>query len=281
MLIVALLATACMPIQPTDNVAVKLENGVVGTVNQPAGASAQQPAPAVLMLHGFASQKDEVGNMYARAADALAAQGVASLRIDFSGFGKSDGDTGFTTVGGQIADAEAAYNWLAAQPWVDPARIGVLGFSLGGGIAIMTAGAHPDWFKSMATWSSVGDFDADFSGPPYDEARVIAAENGIVGMDLGWRTIALKNEFFTTMKDFSIADAITQYPGAFLAVAGDQDFSAAYAPGLADAAPGANTEAWIIPGGDHIYMVLTEDQTMAEEVIQRTATWFAETLAAE
>ena len=31
-------------------------------------------------------------------------------------------------------------------------------------------------------------------------------------------------------------------------------------------------------GGDHIYQVLTEDQTMAESVITRTADWFAETL---
>ena len=281
LLVVALLAAACMPIQPTNAVPVKLENGVVGTLNQPTGANAQQPAPVVLMLHGFGSQRDEVGNMYARAADALAAQGVGSLRIDFSGFGKSDGDTGATTVGGQIADAEAAYNWLAALPWVDSARMGVLGFSLGGGIAIMTAAAHPEWFKSMATWSSVGDFDADFSGPPYDEARVLAAEKGVVGMDLGWRTIVLKNDFFATMKDFDIANAITQYPGAYLAVAGDQDFSAAYAPGLVDAAPGSPAEAWIIPGGDHIYQVLTNDQSMADSVIQRTAEWFAETLAAE
>jgi dienelactone hydrolase len=280
LLLVVTLLAACMPIQPTSALPVKLENGVVGTVNQPSGAGPQQPAPAVLMLHGFGSQKDEVGNMYARAADALAAQGVGSLRIDFSGFGKSDGDTGASTVGGQIADAEAAYNWLAAQSWVDPARIGVLGFSLGGGIAIMTAGAHPDWFKSMATWSSVGNFNADFSGPPYDEARIVAAENGIVGMDLGWRTIALKNDFFATMKDYDIADAITQHLGAYLAVAGDQDFSAAYAPGLVEAAPGAPTEAWIIPGGDHTFLVLTEDQTMAEEVIQRTADWFAQTLGA-
>lgn len=276
----ALLAAACMPIQPTNAVPVKLDSGVVGTLNQPSGASAQNPAPVVLMLHGFGSQKDEVGNMYAREADALAARGVGSLRIDFRGFGKSDGDTGAATVGSQIEDAEAAYQWLAAQSWVDPARIGVLGFSLGGGITIMTAGAHPDWFKSMVTWSSVGNFDEDFSGPPYDEARVIAADKGVVGMDLGWRTIVLKNDFFATMKDYDIANAIPQYPGAYLAVAGDQDFSAAYAPRLVEAAPGSPREVWIIPGGDHVYQVLTDDQTMAEEVMQRTADWFAETLAA-
>jgi len=37
----------------------------------------------------FASSKDEVGNMYAREAKALAEKGIASLRIDFAGFGKA------------------------------------------------------------------------------------------------------------------------------------------------------------------------------------------------
>jgi len=51
--------------------------------------------PAVLLLHGFASSKDEVGNMYAREAKALAEKGIASLRIDFAGFGKKRGRPGF------------------------------------------------------------------------------------------------------------------------------------------------------------------------------------------
>lgn len=39
------------------------------------------------------------------------------------------------------------------------------------------------------------------------------------------------------MKDYDIAGAIAQYPGPYLAVAGDQDFSAAYVPGLVERAP--------------------------------------------
>ena len=139
-LLAALLLSACTPIVDTSNTTVTLENGVVGTLNRPAGVA---KAPVVLMLHGFGSQKDEVGNMYARLADALAERGVGSLRIDFRGFGKSDGDTGSTTVGAQVEDAEAAYQYLTGLDWVDPARIGVIGFSLGGGISTIAAGTHP------------------------------------------------------------------------------------------------------------------------------------------
>lgn len=282
LLLLAALLAACAPISPTgtagEETVVTLENGVVGTLNKPIGAGSAGKAPAVLMLHGFGSTRDEVGGMYARLAEALAQQGIGSLRIDFQGFGQSAGDTGATTITGQVADAAAAYDYLAGLEWVDPARLGVIGFSLGGGDAIALAGQNPEWFKSMATWSSVGDFAADMMGSVGQEAVDAAAAKGVVGLDLGWRTIVLKNDFFTSLGEYDIAGAVAQYPGAYLAVAGDQDFSAAYAPGLVEAAPGEPKEAWIIPGGDHIYGVLGEDQTMANEVIERTAQWFADTL---
>lgn len=183
-------------------------------------------------------------------------------------------------MGGQIEDAEAAYNWLVVQPWVDAARVGVLGFSLGGGIAIMTAGTHPIFGSNLWSHGLRWVISMSISGCLLTKRAESPPRMALWAWILGWRTIA-KNDFFATMKDYDIAGVIAQYPGVYLAVAGDQDFSAAYAPGLADAAPGAPTEAWIIPDGDHIYQVLSDDQTMADAVIQRTADWFAATLGAE
>jgi pimeloyl-ACP methyl ester carboxylesterase len=274
-LLMVLLVSGCAPVADLSNQTVTLANGVAGTLNRPAGVDG---APVVLMLHGFGSSKDEVGGMYARLADALAARGVGSLRIDFRGFGKSDGDTGSTTVGAQVEDAVAAYAYLAGLDWVDPERIGVIGFSLGGGVSTVAAAEHPDFFKSMVTWSSVGDMVPDFIDSLSQEAFDTAAAKGVVGLDLGWRTIVLKQGFFESLAQYDLAQLITQYPGAYLAVAGDQDFSAAYAPGFVERAQADPKELWIVPGGDHIFGVLTEDQTMAESVIERTAQWFAETL---
>ena len=45
--------------------------------------------PCVIMCHGTASDKNEVGNMYADLADSLAAKGIASVRFDFAGCGDS------------------------------------------------------------------------------------------------------------------------------------------------------------------------------------------------
>lgn len=251
---------------------ITLDGGIAATFNLPDGATL---APAVLMLHGFGSSRDEVGGMYAREAAALATQGIASLRIDFQGFGKSDGDTGATTVQGQVADAEVALAALAGMQGVDPARIGVLGFSLGGGDAMLLAAAHPDVIKALATWSSVGDFQADFLGilgqPTFDKAKA----DGIIGLDLGWRTMALKQSFFDSLSGHDLTASLASFPGAYLSITGETDFAAAYSAGFLAAAPNPVKQAVVVPGGDHIYNVFAEDQSMADGVITKTAEWFA------
>ncbi len=254
---------------------VTLEGGIAGTLNRPDGATS---APAVLMLHGFGSSRDEVGAMYAREAEALAKEGIASLRIDFRGFGKSDGDTGATTIDGQLADAKVAAAYLAKQEGIDPKRLGVLGFSLGGGVATLLAADEPDRFRSLVTWSSVGDFAKDMKSSVGDKAVATAETEGVVGLDLGWRTIVLKKGFFDSLATHKIDAAIAKYPGAYLAIAGSKDFSAAYPEGFAKLAKGEAKEVWTVPEGDHIFGSLGDDQAMADSVIAKTAAWFKKTL---
>jgi pimeloyl-ACP methyl ester carboxylesterase len=252
-----------------------LENGIDATLNVPDGIA---NAPAVLMLHGFASQKNEVGDMYTREAKALADKGIASLRISFRGFGKSDGDTGSATIDQMVDDAVAAGHYLAGLPGIDSHRLGVLGFSLGGGVTLIATAKEPDLFKSRVTWSSVGDFVANFKGVLGQKAFDKAEADGIVGLDLDWRTIALKKAFFESLKSYSIKDAIPRFKRAYLAIAGSNDFSVAYVSDFVHFAPGSTKEAVIIPGADHIYEVLSKDQTDANHVITITAEWFAKTL---
>lgn len=252
-----------------------LDGGISATLYIPDQAG---PVPAVLMLHGFASSKDEVGNMYAREAKALAEKGIASLRIDFAGFGKSEGDTGNTTVDGQLDNAKMALDVLRKTDGVDPSRIGILGFSLGGGIATLVAANDSRGIKSLVTWSSVGDFQNDFVNALGQKAFDRAKEDGVVGLDLGWRTIALKQAFFDSLAKYKIDDAIAAYSGAYLTIAGSKDFSAGYTDRFVGLSKSQNKDAFIVQDADHIYNVLGNDQSMAESVLKKTAEWFASTL---
>ena len=252
-----------------------LDGGISATLYMPDNTA---PMPAVLMLHGFASSKDEVGNMYAREARALAEKGIASLRIDFAGFGKSEGDSGNTTIDGQLDNAKMALDALRKTDGVDPDRIGVLGFSLGGGVATLLAAGDTKGIKSLVTWSSVGDLQNDFLTVLGQKAFDRAKEDGIVGLDLGWRTIALKQAFFDSLAKYKIDDAIAAYPGAYLTIAGSKDFSAGYTDRFVGLSKSQTKEAFIVQDADHIYGALGNDQAMANSVIKKTADWFATTL---
>ncbi len=251
---------------------VTLDNGIVGTIVEPEGAAG--PVPAVLMLHGFASSRDEVGNMYKNLAAELGQEGIASLRIDFRGWGESAGEMTASTVPGQVEDAATAYNYLTTLDFVDTARIGVIGFSLGASIAVFSAGENPDWYKSMVLWSGGTDLPGIFLEELGQENFDKAAAEGQVTIDLGFRMVTLGADFFTSLGQYDAEAEFANYAGSFMVIAGTEDFSAEYLDWYLSNAKGALRAAYLVPGADHIYGVLSDDQTMANDVIAKTAAWF-------
>lgn len=98
-----------------------------------AGAS---PWPAVVLCQGLSGVCDVV---LPDVAAVLADAGFASLRFDYAGFGNSDGDRGWIDPFARVVDAQHAFAWLAAQPYVDERRLGVYGHSYGGPVAVSLA----------------------------------------------------------------------------------------------------------------------------------------------
>jgi uncharacterized protein len=90
----------------------------------------------VLLFHGNA------GNVEARVLHAvfLTAQGFDVLLLDYRGYGRS---TGKPSEAGTRADARAARTALLGRSGIDLGRVFYLGESLGGGVAVELAVAHP------------------------------------------------------------------------------------------------------------------------------------------
>jgi pimeloyl-ACP methyl ester carboxylesterase len=99
----------------------------------------------VLILNG-SGPLDRDSNMPGQAlnvsvaiAEKLAAVGVASLRYDKRGVGESDGDYLSMGFDAETREAAVALDALRAIEGVDPARVGVIGHSVGATIAIRLA----------------------------------------------------------------------------------------------------------------------------------------------
>lgn len=249
---------------------VDLPNGIVGTLAVPEDGA---KGPAVVMLHGFGSSRDEVGGLFAMQAEALAAEGIASLRIDFRGYGESSGDMADTTLEGLVADATAARSYLAEVDGVDAARIGVIGYSFGAAVAML----EPDDFASVVVWGQMGDLQAEFheflGQDFYDKAKA----EGVASLDLGWRVISLKQEFLDSVAQHDLADSFAGYAGPFLTIAGESDPASGYFEQYVGLAAG-KTEALVIPGADHMLGVFSDEPEIGRQVIDKTTAWLKETL---
>ena len=92
--------------------------------------------PMVILMHGIFSSKDL--NPMPALAKGLAEAGIASVRFDFDGHGKSEGRMQDMTIEREIADAMAVLDYVKGLSYVS--EIGFLGHSQGGVVASMTAG---------------------------------------------------------------------------------------------------------------------------------------------
>lgn len=270
--------------------ALMIDNGdykIPGILVSPKNKDGKK-VPVMLLLHGTASQKNEVGDLYQRLAVQLANAGYASLRIDFAGLGDSPVDHRFYSLTSAQRDVETALDFLAARSDIDTQRMGLVGFSQGGLIAQLVA-AQDTRIQTLVTWSSAvstgqdtGAFNAFFE-QYYAEAKA----NGFAVVKFPWRAQPL-NFGLQWFDEIKINDSLQQmktYKGKLLAVAGSVDPVVPYTSSikLIDAVSSGDAELIVIKGADHVFNVLgpnglAEDQAIAEELLTTTVGWIQRNL---
>lgn len=108
--------------------------------------------PLVLMCHGFTGNHIEVGRIFTDCSRELVKHGICTVRFDYYGHGNSDGLFEDFSISKAIEDALGVYEYIVEN--VKPLRIGLLGLSLGGLIAL-SIGAIKG-VSTIVLWSSVG-----------------------------------------------------------------------------------------------------------------------------
>ena len=105
-----------------------------GILHQPVSA----PFPAAAVCHPHPLYGGDMHNYVVVAVcQALAEAGIASLRFNFRGVGRSEGEYGDGL--GERADAAAALAYLRQLAAVDPDKVSIVGYSFGAAVALAAA----------------------------------------------------------------------------------------------------------------------------------------------
>lgn len=113
---------------------------LAGTLTRP---FTRKSVPAAVLITGLAPHERNNGQPpwmpFRDIADALTRAGIAVLRVDDRGIGKSTGDRGPSTSFDEVDDVRTEVAWLRSQAGINPKRIALIGYSEGGYIAPMIA----------------------------------------------------------------------------------------------------------------------------------------------
>jgi pimeloyl-ACP methyl ester carboxylesterase len=111
-----------------------------GAVGTPEDLQPGERRAAFLVLHGFGGNSDSAGVL--QPTRVLSEFGYVTLRFDMRGCGKSEGEFGRVICLEQVEDLGNALSFLAGHAAVDPDRIGVIGSSFGGAVAVYAGGTN-------------------------------------------------------------------------------------------------------------------------------------------
>lgn len=111
-----------------------------GILQSPDDACSNDPLPVVMVCSGLHGVKEWVPSRW---WPHIVEAGYHCFAFDYRGFGSSDGERGRVIPEEEIRDALNAVTFLRTLETVDPDRIALIGWGLGGGIAIETTARDP------------------------------------------------------------------------------------------------------------------------------------------
>lgn len=211
------------------------------------------PKAGVVLAHGILVEKN-YGGFYPALATTLAREGLESLRFDFRGHGESEGRLEEMTIAGEVEDLASAVRFLSSR---QASHVGVVGTSLGAGVAVVYAAQARRTPFALVLLSSILDFRRGFLEPETPWAKKwftpsALAETYATGtLDLAGLSLGI-----TLIREFEAvhpAKALRDLTIPVLIVHGAQDPIASF-PAAHDAAQSRPGIKFVqIDGGEHYF----------------------------
>jgi len=216
-----------------------------GIIHYPATA----PLGCIITCHGLFSSKDS--DKFIVLGERFVREQFVLLRFDFRGCGESDGEVEDTTITGRKEDLEAAVAFIKRH--IPPAarRVGFLGSSLGGFIALLVAPYHAS-VKAVVTWATPFSFDTLRAAITHSTSP------------------RLRKEFFTDARSYRPRLFVPRVKNLLIIHGdGDETVPVNHAHRLYQAAKEPK-ELEIVAGADHVF----SDGNHRDRAITASLNWF-------
>jgi pimeloyl-ACP methyl ester carboxylesterase len=233
-------------------------------------AAPEKPTDRIVLLcHGFMSSKESGTNR--QLTDRLLPLDIATLRFDLFGHGESDGPFEKLTLSRCLAQGEGLLRWCKENGY---ARIGVVGSSFGGLVAIHLAANHPE-LLAVGLKCPVSDY------PPIWRERLGEAgiefwkKNGLLSFATPEGKARLEYPFYEDIVKYdSYRDAgRIQSPALIIHGEADEDVPVAQSRHLFEILS-SRKEMEVLPGADHAF----SNPADFEKMVDRITGWMADHL---
>lgn len=240
--------------------------------------------PLVLMLHGFATDRHEIG-IYDLLAQELLNDNISSLQIDFGGWGENPAEQLYSfSMDGMVQNVMDSISEFKNHSKYHFENFIAIGCSLGTGVALITQYRNPV-FKAMVLISPVGDLKADFTKFLGDFGNKlfkdidtgIFKESDSVTIPLDWRSHPkLPIAFFKNFEKYNLKEITNKILCPILVIAGNEDFSKENAEQITFNIP--NRDCKIINDADHIFYCFDSAKNKIPTVIELTTLWLKQVI---
>lgn len=191
---------------------------LVGTLHIPENPMAKGKYPLVIICHGFIGNRIGVNRLFVKAAREFASKGFAVLRFDYEGCGESSGEYGSYGLDRFIQQTKDVIDFTASIDQVDQEQIFLLGHSLGGAIAALTASTD-ERVEKLIMWAAVGH-------PFHDIVKIVGPENyqTLVSQPfIDHEGFALTKRFFDSLREYHPLEVARSFTGDAIVLHGTED----------------------------------------------------------
>jgi uncharacterized protein len=173
-------------------------------------------APIALLLHPHPRPDDNPANWGTMNTKviyvlfhAFVRAGYATLRFNFRGVGKSQGE--YDRGEGELSDAAAALDWLQSQN-PDADKVVVAGFSFGAWIAMQLLMRRPEIDRFIAVAPPANKYDFTFLNPCPSSGLIITGDRDVIVPELHVAGLAKKlNKQKGITVDYQVAHGVDHF----------------------------------------------------------------------